>query len=188
VNRVPLSVLRTTTAATAAVTCVLVALFTVTPQVRDNDPQQPAPRPVDILDDMARADLAAHGKTSRATALADGDHTSLLVATRIGDVIRVKAAVAECHGHVRYEQEQIGYLRVTVPVSCIRTLERHQSVVHVRLDALPTTDAYPWVEDIRLDRRARPSPHIVPPGSPPLRPHQRPKRRWHPPRQFAGAI
>ena len=167
-NRVPLSVLRTTTASTAALTCVLVALFAVTPQVRDNNPHQRAPRPIDILDDMARADLAAHGKTSRATALADVDDTSLLVATRIGDVNRVKAAVAECHGHVRYEQEQIGYLRVTVPVSCIRTLEQHQGVVRARLDALPTTDSYPWVDDIRLDRRARPSPHIVPPVSPPV--------------------
>jgi hypothetical protein len=120
-----------------------------------------AGRRVDIMDDMMSADLAAHGEDSTYLPWSSGGRVSLVIATRLGHTAAVKAAVSECGGVTLFELEAIGYLRVAVPSSCVAVVRRHVLVDASRFDGGPTASFNPWVDDARLDSRARFQPQIA---------------------------
>src|SRR5262245_64721707 len=93
----------------------------------------------------AKGSLTKHDRALLATAIANGDKTvTLLIAAQKGANSKVNSGIASLGGTVRYREDDIDYIRASVPTDKVQAAAQLAGVQSLALDeVIPLEDTDP---------------------------------------------
>src|SRR5690242_14773527 len=89
---------------------------------------------VDLLQDLAEADLAVHGSQNSLLPFAQDGFVTVLLATAPGRAESIAQEVRDMSGQIQYQDDELGYLRVRLRADQWPRVESVSGVVAAQLD------------------------------------------------------